>query len=500
MEILKKFLNLGIQIKHVKNLPPMNFAVGDKEVNTTIEKMEGGKMIQSLITSNEPTYITYFYSIFEQLWNKGIDAQDRIRNIEEGRADETNIEIIPNPKNGIDNAWKILRSAKKEILIVCSTSNAFRRQLQMGGLELLKEILKNNNANVRILVPADADASSTIKELAISYPRIDIRSLEEALQTCITIVMVDRKECVIVEAKDDTKDSSYDAAGISTYSNSKTFVSSYVSIFESLRNQTELYEQLKKSNAQLTNLYKQVVATNEQMKINSNVQNEFINIAAHELRAPIQPILGLAEVLRDKEQQENTEQKHTENNDVLLNVIIRNAKKLRQLTENILDITKIENNSMELNKEEFILSRTVLDSFTDFSNQISKEQKENVKLILALDEGDVLVVADKHRVNQVISNLLNNAIKFTEQGDITISTEKKEKYGKEVIVKVKDTGSGIDPDIMSRLFTKFATKSHTGTGLGLFISKIIVEAHGGRMWAENNPEKGASFSFSLPLD
>ena len=500
VEILKKFLNLGIQIKHVKNLPPMNFAVGDKEVNTTIEKMEGGKMIQSLITSNEPTYITYFYSIFEQLWNKGIDAQDRIRNIEEGRADETNIEIIPNPKNGIDNAWKILRSAKKEILIVCSTSNAFRRQLQMGGLELLKEILKNNNANVRILVPADADASSTIKELAISYPRIDIRSLEEALQTCITIVMVDRKECVIVEAKDDTKDSSYDAAGISTYSNSKTFVSSYVSIFESLWNQTELYEQLKKSNAQLTNLYKQVVATNEQMKINSNVQNEFINIAAHELRAPIQPILGLAEVLRDKEQQENTEQKHTENNDVLLNVIIRNAKKLRQLTENILDITKIENNSMELNKEEFILSRTVLDSFTDFSNQISKEQKENVKLILALDEGDVLVVADKHRVNQVISNLLNNAIKFTEQGDITISTEKKEKYGKEVIVKVKDTGSGIDPDIMSRLFTKFATKSHTGTGLGLFISKIIVEAHGGRMWAENNPGKGASFSFSLPLD
>jgi hypothetical protein len=262
VEILKKFLNLGMQIKHVKNLPPMIFAVGDKEVNTTIEKMEGGKMIQSLITSNEPTYITYFYSIFEQLWNKGIDAQDRIRNIEEGRADETNIEIIPNLKNGIDNAWKILRSAKKEILIVYPTSNAFRRQLQMGGLELLKEILKNNNAKVRILVPADADASSTIKELAISYPRIDIRSLEEALQTCITIVMVDRKECVIVESKDDTKDSSYDAAGIST-SNSKTFVSSYVSIFESLWNQTELYEQLKKSNAQLTNLYKQVVATNE---------------------------------------------------------------------------------------------------------------------------------------------------------------------------------------------------------------------------------------------
>ena len=156
-------------------------------------------------------------------------------------------------------------------------------------------------------------------------------------------------------------------------------------------------------------------------------------------------------------------------------------------------------NSMELNKEEFILSRTVLESFTDFANQLSKQQKENVKLILALDEGDVLVVADKHRVSQVISNLLNNAIKFTEQGDITISTEKEEKYGKEVIVKVKDSGSGIDPDIISRLFTKFATKSYSGTGLGLFISKIIVETHGGRMWAENNPGKGASFSFTLPI-
>jgi signal transduction histidine kinase len=501
VELVKIFLDLGMQIKHVKNLPPINFTVGDKEVNATIEKMEGGKMIQSLITSNEPTYVTHFYSIFEQLWNKGIDATDRIRHIEEGRADETNIEIIPNPKKGIDNAWKILKSAKKEILVVCSTPNAFRRQLQMGAFQLLKEIIENNNAKVRVLIPADGEAKLAIKEFAISYPRIDIRSLEEALQTCITIVMVDRKECVIVESKDDTKESSYDAAGISTYSNSKTIVSSYVSIFESLWNQTELHEQLKKSNEQLTNLYKQVIATNERMKFNSNMQNEFINIAAHELRAPIQPILGLAEVLRDeKRQRDNREEKNVENKDDLLSIIIRNAKRLKRLTENILDITKIENNSMELNKEEFIISTIVLESFTDSANQLSREQKESVKLTLALDEGDVLVLADKHRINQVISNLLNNAIKFTEEGHITISTEKEKKYGKEVIVKVKDSGFGIDPDIMPRLFTKFATKSYTGTGLGLFICKGIVEAHGGKMWAENNRDgRGATFSFSLPI-
>jgi signal transduction histidine kinase len=367
----------------------------------------------------------------------------------------------------------------------------------MGGLQLLREIIEKNNAKVRVLVPADGEAKLAIKEFAISYPRIDIRCLEEALQTCITIVMVDRKEYVIVESKDDTKGSSYDAAGISTYSNSKTIVSSYVSIFESLWNQTELYEQLKKSNQQLTNLYNQVIMTNEQMQTNSNIQKEFINIAAHELRAPIQPILGLAEVLRDEKQQ----QKNVENKDELLNIIIRNAKRLQRLTENILDITKIENNSMKLNKEEFILSRTVLETFTDFANQLSREQKESVKLTLELDKGDVLVVADKHRINQVISNLLNNAIKFTKQGHITISTEKEKKYGKEeVIVKVKDSGFGIDPDIMPRLFTKFATKSHTGTGLGLFICKSIVESHGGKMWAENNRDgRGATFSFSLPI-
>jgi hypothetical protein len=112
--------------------------------------MEGGKMIQSLITSNEPTYITHFHSIFKQLWDKGIDATDRIRHIQEGRADETSIEIIPNPKKGINNAWKILKSAKKEILVVCSTSNAFRRQLQIGALQLLNEIIEKNNAKVRV--------------------------------------------------------------------------------------------------------------------------------------------------------------------------------------------------------------------------------------------------------------------------------------------------------------------------------------------------------------
>ena len=110
------------------------------------------------------------------------------------------------------------------------------------------------------------------------------------------------------------------------------------------------------------------------------------------------------------------------------------------------------------------------------------------------------VNADKVRICEVISNLLGNAIKFTtkEAGrNITIKAEKKDS---QAIVSIKDTGSGIDPEIKPKLFSKFVTNSPGGTGIGLFISKSIVEAHGGRIWAENNADgKGATFTFSLPL-
>jgi two-component system sensor histidine kinase VicK len=120
--------------------------------------------------------------------------------------------------------------------------------------------------------------------------------------------------------------------------------------------------------------------------------------------------------------------------------------------------------------------------------------------ILFEPKQDVFVEADNVRINEVISNLIKNAIQFTKEGIITIAAEEEKMNYNEIQVSVKDTGKGIDPEIMPRLFTKFATKSVTGTGLGLFISKAIVEAHGGRIWGENNADgKGATFAFSLPL-
>jgi two-component system sensor histidine kinase VicK len=466
-----------VQIRHVKNIPPIDFAVSDKEMMEAIETIEGGEMAQSLLVSNETAYIKHFASIFEELWKDGIDASDRIRDIEEG-VDQANIEIISNPKEGIKRAWSIIKSAKEEVLIIFSSANAVRRQQEMGGLHLLKEASEEHGANVRILIPADHDNTSiSIKELKSTYPQVDIRSIDKNLETRITIVLADKKECVIVELKDDTEDNSYNASGLTTYSDSKSIVSSYVSIFESFWKQSELNEQLTEAN--------------EQLKVHDKMQKEFINIAAHELRTPIQPILGLAEVLSSKK---GSIEQYNE----LIDAIIRNAIRLQRLTEDILDVTKIESQSLTLHKEKFDINKKILNVINDIEKQISDSNK--LKILFTEPSEAIFVDADKIRIYQVIANLLNNAIKFTKEGAISVSIEKKDT---QVIVTIKDTGEGIDPQILPQLFSKFVSKSFKGTGLGLFISKSIIEAHGGKIWGENNfnfnGEIGATFYFTLPL-
>src|SRR5215203_4072310 len=327
-DLVRTFLNIGVQIRHVKNMPPIDFAVSDKEMMATIEKMEGGQMAQSLLVSNEPAYIDHFAFIVEELWKNGIDASDKIRDIEQG-IDQANIEIISNPKEGIKRAWSIIKSAKEEVLIMYSSANAVHRQIDMGGLQLLKEASEEHNAKVRVLIPADEDITSTttINDVKSMYPQVDIRTIDKSLQTQITIVLVDKKECVIVELKDDTEDNSYNASGLTTYSDSKSIVSSYISIFESFWQQSDLYKQLEESNKQLTE-------ANEQLKVHDKMQNEFINIAAHELRTPIQPILGLSEVLRSRLRRTGGEGvEGVEQGQEILDIIIRNANRLQRLAE-----------------------------------------------------------------------------------------------------------------------------------------------------------------------
>ena len=220
----------------------------------------------------------------------------------------------------------------------------------------------------------------------------------------------------------------------------------------------------------------------EQLKDHDRMQREFINVAAHELRTPTQAIIGYSDLfyLRPESREE------------AIKAITRNAQRLETLTRDILDVTRIEGHRLDLNKEKFDISEVVASAIEDTRSRVDDS---NIKF--EYSPRKLLVEADRMRISQVLSNLLSNAVKFTKQGTVYISADNKDG---QLIVSVKDTGSGIDLEIMSRLFTKFTTKSQTGTGLGLFISKSIIEAHGGRIWAENNKDgKGATFTFRLPL-
>ena len=249
------------------------------------------------------------------------------------------------------------------------------------------------------------------------------------------------------------------------------------------------------TNKNLIETNKQLLEINEQLKIQHRKLQDFIDIAAHELRTPIMPIIGYADILRE----EIGERKEIKG-------IIYNARKLEQLAENILDSTKIENQTLKLNPEQINLKDILIEMVQDYENQNITKEKYEIKLLY--EPKDIFLEADKLRLSRVISNLLNNANYFTKKGNITITTTEiknndndntKLEQKEQVLVSIKDTGPGISPVIIQKLFSKFISTASSGTGLGLFVSRNIIKAHGGEIWAENNPDgEGATFSFRIP--
>ena len=248
--------------------------------------------------------------------------------------------------------------------------------------------------------------------------------------------------------------------------------------------------ELKRANDSLIESNRLLEAANEQLKVHDRMQKEFINVAAHELRTPIMPILGDAQYI---ERQFDNDDPRIQIEKDQVSSLIRNAKRLDRLASDILDVTRIESKSLKLNKEKFNLKDIVLSNLADIKRF---EYEGSGFPDIKYTPKDIIVNADKGRLSQVIANLLSNAIKFTDKGVISIETSESDG---EVIATIRDSGSGIDPEIFPKLFSKFITKSDRGTGLGLFISKSIIESHGGKIWAENNRfEPGATFYFSLP--
>jgi signal transduction histidine kinase len=388
-------------------------------------------------------------------------------------------ELIQDPLSVQTLFIDMIRLAKQEVLLLLPTVNTFLREQRLGIIQLLKQGATERAVHVKILVPDDPLIKNNLgdmvplkaKEGIETKRNFEFRSPGEFAVTTVTIIVVDKKESLVFEKKDDSKENFAEALGLATYSDSKPTVMAYSSIFENLWRQVAVYEQLK---------------------AHDRLQNEFINIASHEMKTPTQSILGYAELLEDS---------YKKNEDV--DAIKRNAVRLQKLATNLLDVSRIESQTLKLRKEIVNMNEKIVNVKKDIENQSPHSLAVRILIIEPRENNPIYVQADKIRLYEVLANLLSNAVKFTQKGTVSISTDIRSNTSDnrdEVIIRIRDTGVGIHPEILPRLFTKFTTRSDRGTGLGLFICKGIVEAHGGIIWAENNSDgKGATFSFTLPL-
>jgi two-component system sensor histidine kinase VicK len=528
-----KELQKIVGLKHLDNVKG-NFAVTESHYGGSANTHEGkeGPFVTQFIVSNASAFVKQQQYFFDMLWEKAIPADQRIKEIEEGIKPDV-LEAIKDNQEIKKRFTELIKSSKGEIMLVIPTINEYHRQRNIDIFDLfdqeLVDITKtkssskvtdgiNNNYHlyqstkykrIRILLPLNDTIRKDIENNRHIYISniICFRKIETAIETKSVVLIIDKEQSFVIEINDDKADNHDKAIGFATYSNSRATVLSYVSIFESFWKQSELVKKLKES---------------------EELQKDFVHIAAHELRNPIQPILGLSSLLMKARPTDEKEYQKS------IKIINKNAKKLLQLASDILDVTKIETNNLILNKQLFNLNDLVSDIFEDYNNQLQdnnknikleyefiycnevacsnnkneyKKEEQNNEQINKKDTRSVYVFADKIRITEVISNLLNNAIKFTteEEGIIKIIVERKyDNYEaeKKVLIHIIDSGSGIDSSILPHLFSKFATKSFHGTGLGLFISNNIIKAHGGEIWAKNNNEdgkKGATFGFSLPI-
>jgi two-component system sensor histidine kinase VicK len=471
----KQLLTLVDELKHLDGIKG-NFYISESGYLAPATFHEKGKPASQIIYSNVKELIEHQRYVFDTFWDKAISAEQRIREIEEEREPDF-YEVITDNEKASQILIDLAKSVKKEALFFLPNDKAMLRLDRMG---LIDHTIKasQNGATVKIICPMSEANAKVVKRISERAPQIQVLN---GNNSPYGMYIVDNERLLRAELRQPEAEKFSEAIGLVVYSNRRITVDSFKSIFELLWKEHASVEEVKRA---------------------YRMQKEFINIASHEMKTPTQAILGYTGLLRQ----------HPEKRYQMIQAISRNALRLQKLTNDILDVTRIESQTLNLNKEQFNLKYLITSIVEDYRRQI-QENKSNVKLLYDIKRhkknASLTIEADSGRITQVLSNLLNNAIKFAsekkERGQVvSVSTVvnydiKNNDWG-EIIVSIKDSGEGIHPDIFPRLFTRFATKSFTGTGLGLYISKNIVEAHGGRMWAENNPNgEGSTFRFSLPL-
>jgi two-component system, OmpR family, sensor histidine kinase VicK len=529
----KELMKLVDELRHLDGVRG-GIAISETEYMATTVLQESAPLTEVIYSSIKEVVEQGQY-IFDTLWSTAAPAEQKIKELEEG-VERPVIQVITDTHTSISRAFDLISSARHEILIMFASAKTFLLAADSYTLNHYQKALQRG-INLTILVPVYEDSkkgnnwasnedyihyedddedpvdkhnnnrsvnvNEQVNKIRKKIPNANLIVTDKSSNTKITIMVIDNSKSMIWELKDDTLKDPYQAGGIATYSNIPSVASSYASIIQIIRKQTGLYEQLKDSKERLEML-------NQRLESHNIIQQEFINIAAHELRTPIQPILGLSEIALARNEKmldrDDPQLKET------LEVITRNAKRLHRLTDDILDVTRIDSKILKLNKESVDIDEVIDNVIDDFRNKIDRTSEDQVRIVKMIkshsnkpkhDAGSSRVtnlICDKNRTIQIISNLISNAIKFSyNNGIITISKEVNVD-NKSIIISVIDRGSGIDPDIFPRLFSKFSTRSNHGTGLGLYICKNLVEAQGGRIWAQDNKDgPGATFSFSLPI-
>ncbi|HKU50152.1 MAG TPA: HAMP domain-containing sensor histidine kinase [Nitrososphaera sp.] len=458
-----------------------NFVIADGTDYAGVPDVANG--VQQLLVCNIGSFVRQQTYLFETLWQKALPAHQRIRQFEGGAEPET-LELIPDVEKSINQAFSVINETRSELLFLFATARTFHLAMSTEALDLYRKVTERG-VNMRILVPTGDNIAEAVSKVRSRAPRVTIQVSNANLNTRLTIMVSDKSKFISWELKDDTLDDPFKAGGPATYSSIKSLASSYATIIENLWLMSSYAQELQEANTRLER--------------SENVMKEFLNIAAHEMRTPLQPILGLSQNIVDTVPQITGDTRDA------LEAISRNAKRLQLIVEDLLDVTRIEGRMLKLSKQRVNLDEILREAVQhDFRPRC--EQKK-VKLTLK-SEPNLYVMADKGRIIQVISNLLSNSLGFTGiGGQITIRAQATSYQSSKaadpppaVQVSVTDDGKGIEPGLFPMLFNKFVTGSEWGHGLGLYICKGIIEAHGGTIRAENNKDrKGANFSFLIPV-
>ena len=470
------------EIRHLNKFVG-NSIIGDKEY---LAQSVGHVFTSNLVYSNENRMVEQQNSLFENLWNNATTQKKQTSTLELG-VDLEEIKVLYDPNEIRTTYINLINSAKIEISLIIATPNALQRNYTGGIINLLITAAEKRNVNVNLIIPTYDkgtinDDFLRNEKIATNF-KFKLKTIAPAIREThmikTTFLIIDRKSVFIIDVKDDSKDILTEAVGFATFHVSKSRTDSYSFIFDTLWRQADLHESLRDANKNLLGAY-------EKLKEHDAMEKEFIDLAAHELRTPSQSIIGYSELLKDSPKRNK---KYEE-------AISRNAERLYSLVTNMLSVARIESQTMKLNKTFFDLNVKIQNVINDVVISPDKRDKVEIKF---KPIGRINILADKEKIFQVFANLLNNAIKFTGHGTITITLEQNDKTN-EGIITFKDSGMGINQEIIPHLFSKFKTKSEKGLGLGLFISKSIIEAHQGKLEAYNNVDSnGATFVVTLPL-